>query len=285
MSRKKSGRTLDQYLTDSQFNRDLYSKLKAFKRIYWVTVEDFEVSFFDEFYAVLALVQANLDRPELFSDRIRKNEWVNLMTDALIDYAEGDTSFQNSAAMTVIREIKGDHEYDVQDEDDTIMWSSGNTPRKLANYERRLAGLPTSEGRLAYLLRLHTKVLTYYKTARNVNEQAAVADIKTWLQLRIAEEKQVAELARATSTDTNDEYDPAKRGLTRQLAMLLMDELFPNLANASKKAKAEFLAFLVGWDSDGLRQKWSDYQRGNPASLAVDQKTVETWKRKLGIKD
>ncbi len=83
----------------------------------------------------------------------------------------------------------------------------------------------------------------------------------------------------------NDQYDPAKRGLTRQLAMLLIDELFPNLKDASNTAKAEFLSFLTGFDADGLRNKWSDYRLGNKNTIEADLKKVAAWKTKLKISD
>lgn len=82
---------------------------------------------------------------------------------------------------------------------------------------------------------------------------------------------------------TQYEYDPAKRGLTRQFAMLLIDELFPNLNKASNTAKAELLSLLTGFDSAGLRNKWSDYHRGNPKSLAEDRRKVGEWKQKLKL--
>jgi len=85
--------------------------------------------------------------------------------------------------------------------------------------------------------------------------------------------------------EKRNEYDPASRGLTRQLAMLLIDELFPNLKEASNTAKAEFLSLLTGFDADGLRQKWSDYKLGNKKNLKTDMETVKGWKRKLQIKE
>lgn len=87
------------------------------------------------------------------------------------------------------------------------------------------------------------------------------------------------------TADGCEEYDPQKRGLTRQLAMMLLDELFPNLKSASNMAKGQFLQFLTGLDADGLRIKWSDYQRGNRESLEADMKKVAEWKRKLKISD
>lgn len=82
-----------------------------------------------------------------------------------------------------------------------------------------------------------------------------------------------------------DQFDPEKRGLTRQLAMLLLDELFPNLGASSNTAKGQFLAFLVGWSAKGLSNKWSDYRRGNPESIERDLAEVAEWKRKLKISE
>ncbi|QQS33999.1 MAG: hypothetical protein IPM50_05330 [Acidobacteriota bacterium] len=85
--------------------------------------------------------------------------------------------------------------------------------------------------------------------------------------------------------DDKDRYDPKERGLTAQLAMLLLDELFPSTKDAALLAKAEFLELLVGWNKDKLRNKWGDIQYGNPASLAKDREKVEYWRRRLKIKD
>lgn len=85
--------------------------------------------------------------------------------------------------------------------------------------------------------------------------------------------------------DDTSEDNPAKRGLSRQLAMMLLDELFPNLENASNTAKADFLELLTGFSSDGLRNKWSDYRRGNTESVNADMEKVAEWKRKLKISD
>lgn len=78
-------------------------------------------------------------------------------------------------------------------------------------------------------------------------------------------------------------YNPSDRGLTQQLGMLLLDELFPNLKNASNTAKAKFLAFLTGWSEDKLRIKWTDYRSGNPTTLKEDREAVEYWRQKLKI--
>jgi hypothetical protein len=83
---------------------------------------------------------------------------------------------------------------------------------------------------------------------------------------------------------SKDEYDPEKRGLTRQLAMTLLDELFPNLEHASNQSKAEFLGLLVGWNIDGLRQKWTDYKQAKPETIAANMATAAEWKRKLKMR-
>lgn len=96
----------------------------------------------------------------------------------------------------------------------------------------------------------------------------------------------LAELNKSTGLETDEtdsEYDPAKRGLTRQFAMMLLDDLFPNLKNASASAKAEFMALLTGWNADGLRNKWSDYRLGNTELLQADRVKVSEWKKKLKI--
>lgn len=82
----------------------------------------------------------------------------------------------------------------------------------------------------------------------------------------------------------DDEYDPAKRGLTRQLAMLLLDNLFPNLSNATPSAKGAFLRLLTGFNAKGLANKWGDYNFDS-ADYQRDLEEVESWKRKLRIKD
>jgi len=88
-----------------------------------------------------------------------------------------------------------------------------------------------------------------------------------------------------TSKPNNDKYDPAKRGLTRQLAMMLMDELFPNLRGATTSAKADLLHLFTGFSSAGLINKWPDYSRGNKESLQKDREKVAVWKQRLGISD
>lgn len=93
---------------------------------------------------------------------------------------------------------------------------------------------------------------------------------------------QPSESAEGANT-TAGEYDPTKRGLQRELAMMLLDELFPNLEGASAAAKAEFLALLTGWNAEGLRQRWGDYRRANPMTVRRNEKIVTEWRRKLKI--
>lgn len=139
-------------------------------------------------------------------------------------------------------------------------------PDKLAEIKRRLSR-PLNNGSFSH-----------------EQYRAALLRIEKELESQLEIEKERVENLKALDfAETNDEYDPAKRGLTRQLAMMLLDDLFPSLRNASNMAKAEFLSLLSGWNADGLRIKWSDYRQGNPNSLNEDKVKVMEWKKKLKI--
>lgn len=124
--------------------------------------------------------------------------------------------------------------------------------------------------------------------------RGVLSSIKADVEKELELQKRRAENINATTistleprigVETQAEYDPQKRGLTRQLAMMLIDDLFPNLKDASNTSKAEFLELLTGYDSSGLRNKWSDYRRGNQASIGEDLKIVARWRSKLKIKN
>lgn len=96
--------------------------------------------------------------------------------------------------------------------------------------------------------------------------------------------REIIELDTQTNQkEATSEYEPSKRGLTQSLAMLLLDELFPKLKTASNTAKAEFLSLLTGWSSESLRQKWSDYERGNPSTMTENLEQVALWKKRLKL--
>ena len=118
--------------------------------------------------------------------------------------------------------------------------------------------------------------------------------LSTELTKKIEIEKERLSLRQALSTNYSDletdqngakEYNPTNRGLTKQFAMMLMDELFPNLTTASNTAKSDFLELLTGFSAKALRNKWSDYRLGNPDSIKADMKKVADWKKKLKIID
>lgn len=148
---------------------------------------------------------------------------------------------------------------------------------QLARLEKYLGGLTLNDLDLLY-------DDEYEWTVRQVFLLKKV-ELERDFELQKTHRERVKLLGVEQQDEQDSEYDPAKRGLTRQLAMMLIDDLFPNLKDASNKAKAEFLGLLTGWSADGLRNKWSDYRRGNEKSLAQDAATVAEWKTKLKISD
>jgi hypothetical protein len=84
---------------------------------------------------------------------------------------------------------------------------------------------------------------TYYAKALEILIEKIEMEISWQLEANKVSADLGETLNRSDIQETHDKFDPMKRGLTRQLAMLLLDELFPNLNDASNKARQSFYAY------------------------------------------
>ncbi|MGB7069074.1 MAG: hypothetical protein WBD22_06230 [Pyrinomonadaceae bacterium] len=79
----------------------------------------------------------------------------------------------------------------------------------------------------------------------------------------------------------NDEYDPAKRGVNRRRAMMLIDILVPNLNNTQK---SEILFLTFGYNAESARKFWSTYLSDRPLDKrSEDEEIIKKWTLQIGL--
>lgn len=238
------------------------------------------IEFIRLFSAQVAFINSHRDRPLHVSNQIigldlSDDQLSCLITCLLIRFEKEKTEHPG------INAICGELElifYGMEDDESKL-----NDPQfdPYAPMEAEVQARPDVKAKIAYLVEARAKWRrdNYHKLDGLVDQHLSAT-----IDSEIEKYKTLLELERENMSQADDEYNPKKRGLTRQLAILLIEGLIPNIKDAPPNAKGEFLGFLTGFDAKGLSNKWGDYSIGSKTYKA-DLEAVEHWKRKLRIKD